>query len=86
MLFQVKPSGGVAQAMYLASQQSFYDKWILPVFQAIPPKASADTITPGTNNSFLMTSGGGNEGYVSFTDQVAIIQSAITIIDGGTYA
>lgn len=85
MLFQVKQSGGIAQTMYLASQQSFYDRWILPVYQAIPPKASTDPLSPGSGNSFLMTSGGGVEGYVSFTDQVSIIQNAITLIDGGTF-
>jgi len=86
MLFQVKQSGGVAQTMYLATQQSFYDKWILPVYQLISPKASTDPIAPSSINSFLMTSGGGVEGYVSITDQMPYIQSSITIIDGGSFS
>jgi len=77
MLFQDKNG---TNPPYLTNISNFLG-YFLPYTKTI----STVDIAPLTTNSFLMSSSGGSEGGVTFSDMVALISTNLTIVDGGTY-
>ena len=79
ILLQRRQSG--AQEMYTSTVQNFMSYWV-PQFI---PTVARDPVAPSSSLSFVMT-GSGNDSEVSFTSQMSLISTSLTIIDGGTYA
>ena len=79
ILLQRRQSG--AQEMYTSTVQNFMSYWV-PQFI---PSVAREPSVPSSSLSFVMA-GGGNDSEVSFTSQMSLISTSLTIIDGGTYA
>jgi hypothetical protein len=78
-LFLFQDKNG-ASPPYLTSITNFLNYYV-PYQKTI----STVDIPPLTTNNFLMSTSGGSEGGVTFSDMVSLISTNLTVVDGGTY-